>query len=51
MSFSKINIKKFITNITEFDSIDSILDSCKNQSDKGYIYERIWDICIKFGFL
>ena len=50
MSFSKINIKKFITNITAFDSIDSVLDSCKNQSEKGYTYERIWDICIKFGF-
>lgn len=35
--------------ITTFESVDSILDTCKNQSEKGFIYERLWDVCIKFG--
>ena len=26
------------------------MDTCKNQSQKGHIYERLWDVCIKFGF-
>ena len=53
MSFTTIknmNIEEFITYIITFETVDSILDSCNNQSEKGFIYERIWDICIKFGF-
>ena len=53
MSFAtmkNMNIEEFITHITTFDSVDSILDTCKNQSEKGFIYERLWDVCIKFGF-
>jgi hypothetical protein len=46
----KMCIEEFITHITTFDSVDSILDTCKNQSQKGFIYERLWDVCIKFGF-
>jgi len=45
-----MNIEEFIVHITTFDSVDSILVSCKNQSEKGFIYERLWDVCIKFGF-
>jgi 16S rRNA G966 N2-methylase RsmD len=43
-------VEEFIVYIVRFDNVDDILDICKNQSEKGYIYERIWDICIKFGF-
>lgn len=53
MSFATMkdmNVGDFITHITTFDSVDSILDTCKNQSKKGFIYERLWDVCIKFGF-
>ena len=53
MSFTtkkNMNIEEFITHITTFESVDSILDTCKNQSEKGFIYERLWDVCIKFGF-
>ena len=51
MSFSSVkNIEEFIMYIVRFDSVDDILDSCKNQSEKGFVYERLWDICIKFGF-
>ena len=45
-----MNVAEFIRHITTFESVDSILDTCKNQSVKGSIYERIWDVCIKFGF-
>ena len=45
-----MNVEEFITHITTFESVDSILVTCKNQSEKGFIYERIWDVCIKFGF-
>ena len=50
MSFVTMNVEEFITHITTFESVDSILDTCKNQSEKGSIYERLWDVCIKFGF-
>ena len=45
-----MNIGAFIEHIIKFDSVDSILDTYKNQSEKGSIYERLWDVCIKFGF-
>ena len=52
MSFAttkNMNVEEFITHITTFESVNSILDTCKNQSEKGSIYERLWDVCIKFG--
>lgn len=45
-----MNVEQFIKHIITFDNVDSILDMCKTQSLKGFVYERIWDICIKFGF-
>ena len=53
MSFGSIKnmiIEEFIIHITRFDNVDDILNICKNQSEQGFIYERIWDVCIKFGF-
>ena len=50
MNFIEMNIDNFIKSIITFNNIDDILDTCKNQSEKGIIYERLWDICIKFGF-
>jgi len=53
MSFAtmkNMNVEDFMKHITTFESVDSILDTCKNQSEKGFIYERLWDVCIKFGF-
>jgi site-specific DNA-methyltransferase (adenine-specific) len=50
MNFSGMNIKDFIEYIINFDSVDDILENCKTQTEKGYIYERIYDIVIKFGF-
>lgn len=50
MTSNGMNINIFIDHIIQFDSIDSILNECKSQSEKGFIFERLWDICIKFGF-
>ena len=50
MSFTNMNIKNFIDYIITFDNIDDILDTCKTQSEKGFVFERLFDIVIKFGF-
>lgn len=50
MTFSNMNLKDFINLIIEFDNVDNILDICKSQTEKGFIFERLFDICIKFGF-
>ena len=43
-------IKDFIEHIIKFDDVDTLLDTYESQSEKGFIYERLWDIIIKFGF-
>ena len=50
MNFTNMNIKDFIDYIITFDNIDNILENCKTQSEKGFIFERLFDIVIKFGF-
>ena len=50
MEFSNMKIKDFINHIITFDNIDDILGNCKTQSEKGFIFERLFDIVIKFGF-
>ena len=50
MNFTNMNIKDFIDYIITFDNVDDILDNCKTQSEKGFIFERLFDIVIKFGF-
>jgi hypothetical protein len=50
MDFTNMNIKSFIEYIITFNNIDDILETCKTQSEKGFIFERLFDIVIKFGF-
>jgi len=38
MNFTDMNIENFIECIITFDNIDDILDTCKTQSDKGFIF-------------
>uniref|UniRef100_A0A6C0EB34 site-specific DNA-methyltransferase (adenine-specific) n=1 Tax=viral metagenome TaxID=1070528 RepID=A0A6C0EB34_9ZZZZ len=45
-----MNIRDFIDYIITFNNVDDILDTCKSQSKKGFIFERLFDIFIKFGF-
>ena len=49
MDFTKSNLSDFIKNIIKCDNIDDVLDKCKNQSLKGFVFERIYIIIIKFG--
>lgn len=46
----KTMISDFIKHIVKFDSIDEILDYYNSDSMKGFVYERLWDLIIKFGF-
>ena len=32
-----MNVEEFIAHITTFESVDSILVTCKNQSEKGFL--------------
>jgi len=49
MTFADMNIGKFINHIITFDNIDDILNSCNTQAEKGFIFERLFDIIIKFN--
>ena len=50
MDFTKTNLNDFIKNIIKCNNIDDILDKLKTQSNKGFVFERLYDIIIKFGF-
>ena len=50
MNFTNMTIKDFIDYIINFDNVYDILNTCKSQSEKGIIFERLFDVVIKFGF-
>ena len=50
INFTNMNIKDFIDYIITFDNVNYILENCNTQSEKGFIFERLFDIIIKFGF-
>ena len=50
MTFTNMNLCDFIEHIITFDNIDDLLKTCKTQSEKGFIFERLADIIIKFGY-
>ena len=50
MNYANMNIKSFINKIITFNNVKQILDTCSDCSNKGFIFERLFDICIKFGF-
>ena len=45
-----MNLFDFIDYIIKFNNIDDILDTYNTQSEKGFVFERLFDIIIKFGF-
>ena len=45
-----ITNKEFIDHIITFDSVNDILNKYKTYSTRGYAFERLFDIVIKFGF-
>jgi len=50
MNFTNLNIKDFIDYIITFDNVNTILENCNTQGEKGLVFERLFDIVIKFGF-
>ena len=53
MNVVNMNIKEFIEEICKeekYDTVDDILDMCGTQSMKGFVFEKLFDIVIKFGF-
>jgi hypothetical protein len=50
MAFVNMTIKDFIYKIIKYNNVDEILNQCNTQSNKGFLFERLWDIVIKFGF-
>lgn len=42
-------LKEFIEEIKRSTTIEEIIGKYDNQRTKGYVYERLWDIMIKFG--
>ena len=50
MKISKMNINEFINYIITIDNVKTILNSCETQSDRGFIFERMYDIIIKLGY-
>ena len=50
INFTNMNIKDFIEYIITCDNLDNILENGNTQSEKGFIFERLFDIIIKFGF-
>jgi len=49
-SYSNMSVEEFINSTIKFNNVIEIINSCRTQSEKGSIYERLWDICINFGF-
>jgi hypothetical protein len=45
-----VNINEFIEYIKDKSNINNILSEYNTQSEKGFIYEKLWDLIIKFGF-
>ncbi len=45
-----MSLIQLIDQIKKADSINKILDYYPNPQMQGYVYERLWDLIIKFGF-
>ena len=50
MDFKNTTVKTFIEHIIKYENVNDILEECNNQSTKGFVFERLFDIVIKFGF-
>ena len=47
---NNMNLLQFVEQIKNDDCVNTILNRYRQQSQKGYVYERLWDLVIKFGF-
>ena len=44
-----MKVVKLIEEIKDTPKLENLFGGCKKQSDKGFLFERLWDIVIKFG--
>lgn len=44
-----MSLYTFFQSLSESDTVLEIIDEYKTQSKKGYVFERLWDLVIKFG--
>lgn len=44
-----MNIYEFVNHIIKFKNVDDILNSYNTQSEKGIVFEKLFDVIIKFG--
>lgn len=50
MTFTNKTIDKFIKDdVIKSNNILDILNKCQNQSEKGFVYEKLWHLTILFG--
>jgi hypothetical protein len=42
-------LKDFVVSLTKYNNVFEILNHYEAQTDKGYVFERLWDLVIKFG--
>jgi len=47
--FSNTLLIDFIKLFDKYDSIEAILKKCKDKSEKGFVYECLWNLVFKFG--
>ena len=47
--FKDLNLIQFIDVIKNCESVHDVLNCVDTPSEKGFIYERLWDLIIKFG--
>jgi hypothetical protein len=50
MKVSGMTVRDLIKYMIKFSCVEKILEKCDTQSIKGYVFERLFDIVIKFGF-
>jgi superfamily II DNA or RNA helicase len=46
---AQVSLKEFVMSFTKYNDVYAVLDEFKSQSTKGFVYERLWDLVIKFG--
>lgn len=43
------SLEEFVMTLSQFENVEDILSKYPLRNDKGFVYERLWDLVIKFG--
>jgi hypothetical protein len=46
---AQISLKELVLSLSKYNNVYNILDNYNTQNIKGFIFERLWDLVIKFG--